>query len=429
MFSTSSQKLKSDKGIDILEDFIRARYLSMKTGTYRMFNLFNSTLLQTMEPENIQAILATKFNDYELGEARTGNFGQVIGHGIFTAERESWQHFRHQLKPQFTRDQVSDLESAERHVNILFKALPQENSEGWIENTDLKPFLYRFTMDVSTEFLFGHSVNSQSQILHSLDSGNTQEIQADKDFSDAMNYGQEIIASRSRLRSYWWLINPPKFKKAVKTLQTFADRFVVAALALPVEKVSIKEESEYGTKKQKFVLLNELVKETRDPIELRDQILHVLLAGRDTTSAMLSWALILLARHPEHYASLRAAVLEHFPSDGSVTPSFESLKACKQLTWVLHETLRLYPLVPINSRMATRDTVLPVGGGKDGKSPVVVKKGEQVAYAMYVLHRDDRYWGKDSEEFSPGRWEGRKIGWDFVPFSGGPRVCLGREFP
>jgi len=67
--------------------------------------------------------------------------------------------------------------------------------------------------------------------------------------------------------------------------------------------------------------------------------------------------------------------------------SFERLKACKYLQWVLNETLRLYPLVPSNFRIATKDTVLPRGGGPDGQSKVFIPAGNSVELSLHILHR------------------------------------------
>jgi len=84
--------------------------------------------------------------------------------------------------------------------------------------------------------------------------------------------------------------------------------------------------------------------------------------------------------------------------------------------------------VPVNNRMAVRDTVLPVGGGDDGSKPVSVRKGQLVNFIVYQIHRRKDIWGEDADEFRPERWDGRKIDWSFVPFSGGPRICLGQQY-
>lgn len=392
--------------------------------THRSFITFNNSIVSTAEPENIQALLATQFHDFDLGPARKSNFHDLLGNGIFTAEGEAWSHFRRQLRPQFSKSQVSDMEAADRHLGILFKALPEENALGWVEGADLLPLLYRFTMDVSSEFLFGESINSQSTALHSQDSGNTKDLEKELDFVEAMNYAQNFVMWRIRLGALQSIFSIKKFKKACKTVKDFADHFVRIALD-----PDHKRPPTLPGQKPKYVFLDELVAETRDPIELRDQVLHIMVAGRDTTSALLCFTILLLARHPAEFQHLREAIVSHFGTEKAPTNelTFESLKACKELKNVLYETLRLYPLVPINGREAIKDTTLPTGGGPDRKQPIVIRKGEQVGYSAYVMQRRKDIWGEDADEFRSARWDGRKLGWEFIGFSGGPRICLGRK--
>ena len=85
--------------------------------------------------------------------------------------------------------------------------------------------------------------------------------------------------------------------------------------------------------------------------------------------------------------------------------------------------------MPVNGRTAIRDNVLPLGGGPDGKSPLLVPKGYGIGYSVYAMQRRKDLWGEDAEEFRPERWETARPSWEFLPFNGGPRVCLGRKFP
>jgi cytochrome P450 len=87
----------------------------------------------------------------------------------------------------------------------------------------------------------------------------------------------------------------------------------------------------------------------------------------------------------------------------------------------MNETLRLFPTVPINSRRSVKDTTLPRGGGSDGLSPVFVPKDTEVNYSVYATHRNKAIWGPDAEKFIPERWDGRKTGFEYLPFNGGPR--------
>lgn len=78
--------------------------------------------------------------------------------------------------------------------------------------------------------------------------------------------------------------------------------------------------------------------------------------------------------------------------------------------------------------MANKDTFLPVGGGPEGKDPVFVPKGQEVMYSVYTMHRRQDIFGADADEYRPERWEKLKPGWAYIPFNGGPRICIGQQF-
>jgi cytochrome P450 len=80
-------------------------------------------------------------------------------------------------------------------------------------------------------------------------------------------------------------------------------------------------------------------------------------------------------------------------------------------------------------RTAARDTILPLGGGSDGLSPILVKKGTVIRWSLHSMHRRKDLFGEDAEEFRPERWETlRPPAWAYLPFSGGPRICIGQQF-
>lgn len=352
----------------------------------------------------------------------------VLGDGIFTLDGPGWQHSRAMLRPQFAREQISDLGLEENHVCNLMKALPV-HSTGWTSPIDLQTLFFRLTLDSACEFLFGYSPDSQLAALpdsvlapkHRFTDGTDLLLDGEL-FARQFDRGQSFLAARSRLANMYYLTGGSAFRQSCADVHRFIDSFVRIALAKPPEDQSSAPRSRY-------VFLDALVAHTRDPIELRSQLINILLAGRDTTASLLGWTIHLLARHPDHYAALRATILADF---GSYTAprnlSFAALKACAPLQRVLAEILRLYPAVPVNSRRATRDTTIPRGGGPDGNSKVFIKKGDPVDYSVYVMHRRKEWWGDDANEFRPERWEGRKPGFEYLPFNGGPKICLGREF-
>lgn len=77
--------------------------------------------------------------------------------------------------------------------------------------------------------------------------------------------------------------------------------------------------------------------------------------------------------------------------------------------------------------MSVAETILPLGGGSDGKSPLFIPSGRNVGWSLYTMHRRKDLYGEDAEEFKPERWETLRPGWEYLPFNGGPRICIGRK--
>jgi cytochrome P450 len=140
----------------------------------------------------------------------------------------------------------------------------------------------------------------------------------------------------------------------------------------------------------------------------------------------------LLARHQNVLDRLRSEINSIVGIGVDARASTRNdLKKMTYLNLIIKEVLRLYPSVPVNSRTALKTTTLPIGGGPDGKSPVLLRKGEAVGYAVYAMHRRKDLYGDDAHYFRPERWEGdelKNIGWGYLPFNGGPRVCMGQDF-
>ncbi|KAF7898864.1 uncharacterized protein EAF01_008077 [Botrytis porri] len=124
--------------------------------------------------------------------------------------------------------------------------------------------------------------------------------------------------------------------------------------------ISGDKEDEDDEKRRCF-LLHEIAKETDDRRELRNQTLHVFLAGHEATAIGVGNAIFWLCRNQEVWEKLRREVLEHREKDEGLT--FESLKGMRYLQWFVNETLRLTPIAPTMTRGAVRDTILPRGGG------------------------------------------------------------------
>ncbi|KAL8643808.1 MAG: hypothetical protein Q9226_008108 [Calogaya cf. arnoldii] len=415
----------TSQGADVMESVIMPSFRS--TGwTFQSSGLFGAEPLFISDPENLRAVFATHFSDYGVESLRLGAFGFMVGKCIFTTDGPFWEHSRSLFRPHFSTGQLGNLGATEKAVRDLLTAIPAQNSQSWTEEFDLQPLFLRFTLDSGTDFLFGVNVNSQlGAIPGSLQDDDTvnqvtsvaaDAVGGEMNFSEAFHLASIEVTKRAKLQSLYWLANSKKAQRAVAYLQTFIDHLATTNKPAPEEKTD--EDGSEG----KFTLLTALAKDTHNPIELRDQVLFALVASRDTTAAMLSWMFLMLAKHPFIFQHLRSAILTDFgsSSSGGTKPiTINSLKKCQYLQHVMLETLRLYPPGPLNSRVAVRDTVLPTGGGEDGKSPVAVRKGTVLNLCVYATQRRADIWGDDVLEFRPERWMNRRRSdWTFLPFSG-----------
>lgn len=214
----------------------------------------------------------------------------------------------------------------------------------------------------------------------------------------------------------------PTWKKAYTKVHAFVDKQVASAIRKQREMPKMGDDTSLA-KPKKYVLLHEMAKETQDPFDLRSQILNVFFPARDTAAIAFSNIIFELARHPQIWQELRAEIL----GIESQQITFELLKNLKVVKAVINETLRLHLAASRISRVALRDTILPVGGGDDGRSPLFVFEGQSAEMDLYTLQRDPKVWGPDAHEFKPSRWdEGRPLWeakWQYEPFLGGTRMC------
>ena len=339
-------------------------------------------------------------------------FFPLLGDGIFTQDGAAWEHSRKLLRPQFARQQYRDLNAFREHVDNLIACIPRNG-----EPIDLQSLFFRLTLDTTTDFLFGESVHS----LKADDSGYGAR------FADDFDVAQNIVVQRFRLLDLYWFIGGRKFRNACRSVQSFVDEIIQRRLDSPDTNSDSKRE-------ERYVFFDAVAQETKNKKELRDQLINILLAGRDTTACLLSWTFFLLVRHSNVLDKLRKEV--ESVVGNNINLQREDLKRMPYLANVLKETLRLFPSVPVNTRTAHQTTILPTGGGPDRSSPVLVRRGDNVAYCVYVMHRRKDLYGEDAEDFRPERWDENlplycdKItaAWGYLPFNGGPRVCLGRRY-
>jgi cytochrome P450 len=203
--------------------------------------------------------------EFGLGD-RQPCFAPLLGDGIFTQEGRPWKHSREILRPLFSANRVSNFVQIREHVERLISCIPEDTV------VDFQPLFFRFTLDTTTYLLFGQSINS-------LESENPQTTA----FAESFRIAQDYLAQRGRLGGLYWLIGGKEFRQACLTVHQFVDSAIQAALST--------DQAPKSQSKPVYAFLDILIQETRDPKILRDQLLNLLLAGRDTTACCLTWAL------------------------------------------------------------------------------------------------------------------------------------------
>ena len=267
--------LQADKEFKLMELFL---WHSKKWGTTLEQKFLGTRAFATIEPVNLRTILSTEFEgkksirdigqvakltDWGFGRRRDITF-PLFGDGIFTQEGSLWKHSRDLLRPQLLLKQYQDLKLFDEHVENLLDCISMSN--GAI--IDLQCLFFRFTLDTTTAFLLGESV-------YSLKSGGKE-----ADFEKAFNTAQIHIAKRFRLFSLYWLIGRREFARACKSIHQFADDVLNRRLS------SFEDE-----KSSHHSFLDALSRDYRSSKALRDQLINLLVAGRDTTACLLSWTL------------------------------------------------------------------------------------------------------------------------------------------
>lgn len=405
--------------------------------TFNMRILFENRIF-TAEPEYIKAILASKFASFAKGPMFWDQVNSLLGTGVFNSDGDVWKFHRSMTRPFFSKDRISHFDIFDKHAEDAIGQLKNRLRDGY--PVDFQDMVSRFTLDSATEFLFGKDVCSLSAgLVYPASSPHSKDVvfenhPANK-FAHAFSDAQIATAYRGRFGSAWPLAEfwTDRVKRNMDTCYKFIDPILKEALEK--NKMLKKEIDEKTDAKDREVqegetLLDHLVNYTEDPIVIRDEILNIMIAGRDTTAATLTFVVYMLAQHPDVLRRLREEILSKVGS--SRRPTYDDMRDMKYLRAVINETLRLYPPVPFNIRTSTEPTVWP---GIDGGKPIYIPPNTRVPYSVFLMHRRTDLWGPDAQEFDPDRFLDDRLRkyctpnpFIFVPFNAGPRICLGQQF-
>ena len=193
----------------------------------------------------------------------------MLGDGIFTQEGATWKRTRELVRPLFAHREYEDLGFLRAAVDNLIAAIAAETRGGIV---DLQPLLYRLTLDTTTAFLFGESVES----LKAPDSAGEQR------FAAAFDFAQECVAKRFRLLDLYWLIGGKEFQHSCKVVQNFAAQIIER---------NFPQGSASEHRIHRYVFSKSFAERIPDKDALRGHAVNMLAAGRDTTACLLAWTL------------------------------------------------------------------------------------------------------------------------------------------
>jgi len=352
----------------------------------------NHSIKVIAHPDDVEAMLLTRRDRYCKGHAYD-QFRQLVGEGLVTAEGEHWRRERRLIQPSFNRETIATF------------------GERMVAQTDV--MLDRWTtgvFDVHTE-LMHLALEIIGDCLFGLEFGEDRASISTRAFTEAM----EVIAARTTA-----LAVPPRW------LPTPGNRRLARAIAALDRVVAGVIASRRRSGEDRDDLLGALLRardEHGQPIDegqLRDEVLTMFLAGHETTAVALSWTLYLLARHDE----VRARTVAEIDAvlDGR-RPTAADLPQLGYLGQVFHESMRVIPPVWSGARNCVAHDTLGAG--------FPVAPGDRVLNLILLTHMHPEFWPEperfDPERFSPQACASRHK-FAYMPFSEGPRKCVGLHF-
>ncbi|XP_055695221.1 cytochrome P450 4d10-like isoform X2 [Lutzomyia longipalpis] len=347
-----------------------------------------------------------------------------LGDGLLLTTGKKWQSRRKIITPTFhfkILEQFVEVfdKQGNTFVNVLKKMKPEEG-------VDIYPLVTLYALDVICDSAMGTTANAQ---LNS----NSEYVQAVKDITNVLH-----------LRMFDFLLRPEPFfklsrsatreKKAIKVLHDFTDRVIVARRNDLMQQNGKHDENRNGHVvddglgiKKKMAFLDVLLQATVDGkplnnMDIREEVDTFMFEGHDTTTSGISFLLYNIALHSDVQRRVVEEIRDVFGTDTRI-PTISDFNNLQYLDLVIKETMRLYPSVPIIGRQSEKEVTI---------NDITIPAGAGIAIGTYFMGRDPDLF-TDPEIFNPERFAVERSGdtqnlFGYVPFSAGPRNCIGQKF-
>lgn len=344
-----------------------------------------------------------------------------LGKGLLTSDGQKWFSHRKMITPTF-HFKILDtfLEVFQENSEILVKRL--EEKADTKEECDILSLITFAALDIICETAMGTKINAQSKTTSSY-------------VSSIYRLSSLTITRGLRIWLHPDLIfnnsKPGKdYYENLKVVHGFTEKVIQERKQLRNSSMdaSAQNENDDGSKKRQAfldLLLNESENSEAgklNDVELREEVDTFMFEGHDTTTAGICWALYLLGHNPKIQEDVYEELKNIFSDDPDRKITMKDLNEMKLLERVIKETLRLYPSVPFISRYMEEEIQL-------GK--YLVPKLTTAVVHIFYLHRDPNVY-PEPEVFDPDRFLPENVQkrhpYAYVPFSAGPRNCIGQKF-
>jgi cytochrome P450 len=347
---------------------------------------------QVTDPDLLQQILTTDSRIWHKSIVYKGILADYLGNGLLVSDGDFWRRQRKLMQPTFHTKRISAY--AQTMVDYT-----QRMFDGWQAGKvlDIDAEMMRLTLFIVGKTLFDTDLKDDSAKIATA---------LGKMLHDIMDEAGSLVNLPD------WIPTPLRFRKQ-RTIQMLED------VIMPII------EEHRATKEDRGDLLSMLLMAQDDDgsgmsdEQVKHEALTIVLAGHETTANTLTWTLYLLSQYPKIEAKLQQEV--DTVLQGRI-PMLEDLKRLPYTEMVLKEAMRLYPPAWSVSRQTQEATEL-------GGYPI--RRKSMVVISIYAAHRNEAYF-PNAEVFDPERFtpenEAKLHKYAYLPFGGGPRICIGNAF-
>lgn len=405
-----------------LDLFVRA---ALEVSDIAALRFFNKTALVVSSPELVHEMIVEKARLFGKSAGIRTVLYPFAGEGLFTSDGDLWKRQRKLMAPLFQPSYMAKY--AEGMSESITRGI-----DAWREGEviDVGKEMTRITMGVVGKALFDLNTFDEADELgaeittlfnYIADSAATIGLIAKMTLIEELeNIEGRVPPALEKARLYLLdhLRNISPLPTPGPTRARAAQRRLDALVSRMIEERRAAGLSRQDLLTKLLTARDEDDGQTMTDKQVRDEVLTLFLAGHETTAVAATWALYLLSKHPEIDRRYRDEVA----ALGGKPPRFEDLPRLPYTLRVFKEALRLYPSAALLDRVTLSD--IELGG-------YLLPKGTVIFFSPFAIHRMPDLW-PDPERFDPDRFlpeaEASRPRLAYLPFGGGPRVCIGSHF-